>query len=82
MITQLVIYWILVISENNYKLVATDLSKQTKLKNLQQINFIGKLENEDHGQQFFLLPKNQKKQLLIFHKILLQSYKLWKHKKL
>ena len=68
--------------KKNYKLVSTDLSKQTKLKNLQQINFIGKLENEDHGQQCFLLSKNQKKQHLIFHKILLQSYKSWKHKKL
>ena len=46
----------------NYKLTAIDLSKQTKLKDPQQIKFIRKLEN-------------QKKQLLIFHKILLQSYK-------
>ena len=43
MITQLVIYWILVISKKNYKLIAIDLSKQTKLKDPQQINFIGKL---------------------------------------
>ena len=35
MITQLVIYWILVISKKNYKLIATDLSKQTKLKDPQ-----------------------------------------------
>ena len=35
MITQLVIYWILVISKKNYKLIAIDLSKQTKLKDLQ-----------------------------------------------
>ena len=31
--------------KKNYKLIATDLSKQTKLRDLQQINFIGKLEN-------------------------------------
>ena len=31
--------------EKNYKLNAIDLSKQTKLRDLQQINFIGKLEN-------------------------------------
>ena len=48
--------------KENYKLIAIDLSKQTKLKDPQQINFIRKLEN-------------QKKQLLIFQKILLQSYK-------
>ena len=29
--------------KKNYKLIAIDLSKQTKLKDLQQINFIGKL---------------------------------------
>ena len=33
----------------NYKLIAIDLSKQTKLKDPQQISFIGKLENQDHG---------------------------------
>ena len=31
--------------KENYKLIAIDLSKQTKLKDPQQINFIGKLEN-------------------------------------
>ena len=30
--------------KENYRLIAFDLSKQTKLKDLQQINFIGKLE--------------------------------------
>ena len=29
--------------KENYKLIAADLSKQTKLKDLQQINFVGKL---------------------------------------
>ena len=31
-------------SKENYRLVGTDLSKQTKLKDPQQISFIGKLE--------------------------------------
>ena len=35
--------------KENYKLIAIDLSKQTKLKDPQQISFIGKLENQDHG---------------------------------
>ena len=51
MITQLVIYWILVISKN-YKLIAIDLGKQTKLQDPQQINVIGKLE-KDHGATMF-----------------------------
>ena len=37
-----------------------DLSKQTKLKDPQQINFIGKLENEDHGAtMFFIIEKSE-----------------------
>ena len=61
--------------KENYKLIAIDLSKQTKLKDRQQINFIGKLENQANGQQCFSSLKNQKKLLLNFHKILPQSYK-------
>ena len=30
--------------KENYKLIANDLSKQTKIKNPQQIYFIGKIE--------------------------------------
>ena len=33
----------------NYKLIAIDLSKQTKIKDPQQINFIGKIERQDNG---------------------------------
>ena len=54
-----------------YNLIATDLSKQTKLKDPQQINFIGKLKKKLE-QQCSLSQKNQKKLLLIFHKILSQ----------
>ena len=32
--------------KENYRLIAINLSKQTKLKGLQKINFIGKLENQ------------------------------------
>ena len=35
--------------KEKYRLIAADLSKQTKLKDPQQINFIGKLEDQDHG---------------------------------
>ena len=60
----------------NYRLIAIDLSKQRKLKDLQEINFIEKLEIQNHReQQCFSLSKNQKKQLLIFYKILSQLYK-------
>ena len=46
--------------KENYRLIATDLSKQTKLKDPQQINFIGKLENQDHGAtMFFIIEKSE-----------------------
>ena len=46
--------------KENYRLIAIDLSKQTKLKDPQQINFIGKLENQDHGAtMFFIIEKSE-----------------------
>ena len=46
--------------KEDYKLIAIDLSKQTKLKDPQQINFIGKLENQDHGATiFFIIKKSE-----------------------
>ena len=36
------------------------MSKQTKLKDLQQVNFIGKLENQAHGAtMFFIIEKTE-----------------------
>ena len=46
--------------KENYKLIAIDLSKQTKLKDPQQINFIRKLENQDHGaRMLFIIEKSE-----------------------
>ena len=46
--------------KENCKLIAIDLSKQTKLKYPQQINFIGKLKNQDHGAtMFFIIEKSE-----------------------
>ena len=46
--------------KENYRLIAIDLSKQTKLKDPQQINFIGKLKNQDHGAtMFFIIEKSE-----------------------
>ena len=46
--------------KENYKLIATNLSKQTKLKDPQQINFIGKVGNQDHGATvFFIIEKSE-----------------------
>ena len=46
----------------HYKLIAIDLSKQTELENpdlRQQINFIGKLE-DDKATMFFIIEKSEK----------------------
>ena len=61
--------------KDNYRLIATDLSKQAKLKDPQQINFIGKLEGQYYRATRFSSLKNLKKLLLNFYKILSISYK-------
>ena len=43
--------------KNKYKLIAIDLSKQTKLKDPQQINFIGKLKKDDGTALLFIIEK-------------------------
>ena len=44
----------------NYKLIAIDLSKQTKLKDPQQISFIGRLLNRRGVTMFFIIEKSEK----------------------
>ena len=45
--------------KENYKLIATDLSKQTKSKNPQQISFIGKILNTRGATKFFIIEKSE-----------------------
>ena len=46
--------------KENYKLITIDLSKQTKLKDPQQINFIGKIEGQDNGvTMFFIIERSE-----------------------
>ena len=44
--------------KRNYRLIATDLSKQTKLQDPQQISFIGKLPNTLEATMFFIIEKS------------------------
>ena len=46
--------------KENYKLIAIDLSKQTKLKDPQQINFIGKLDKDNGATMLFITEKSEK----------------------
>ena len=60
--------------KKHYKLIAIDLSKQNKLKDPQQINFIGKLLKNTGATMFFIIEKSEET-TFNFHKILSQSYK-------
>ena len=45
---------------NNYRLIATDLSKRIKLKDPKQINFIGKFEGRHYrATMFFIIEKSK-----------------------
>ena len=52
--------------KENYQLIAIDLSKQSNLKNPQQINFIGKLENQTNGATMFFIIKKSEETALKF----------------
>ena len=45
--------------KKNYKLIAIDLSKQTKLKDPQQVNFIRKLLKDTGATMFFIIEKSE-----------------------
>ena len=46
--------------KENYRLIAIDSSKQTKLKDPQQINFIGKIEGYNNGvTMFFIIERSE-----------------------
>ena len=42
------------------------MSKQTKLKGPQQVNFIGKLENQAHGATMFFIIENTEQTIFKF----------------
>ena len=43
----------------NYRLIAIDLSKQTKLKDPKQISFIGKLDEANGATMVFIIEKSE-----------------------
>ena len=47
------------ILKKNCKLIAIDLSKQSKLKDPQQISFVGKLSNTRGATMFFIIKKSE-----------------------
>ena len=59
--------------QQHYWLIAIDLSKQTNLKDLLQINFTGKLEENNGATMFFIIEKSE--EITYFFRKLSQSYK-------
>ena len=53
----------------NYKLIGIDLSGQKNTNILQQINFVGKLE-EDNGAIMFFISQKQQKAIPIFFRFI------------
>ena len=51
--------------QNYYKLIGIDLSRQTNTSISQQINFIGKLEENNGATMFFIALKEQKTILIL-----------------
>ena len=49
----------MLITKNYNKLISIDLSKQTKLKDSRQINFIGKLLRNTGATMFFIIAKSE-----------------------
>ena len=46
--------------KENYRIITIDLSKQTKLKDPQKVNFTGKLEGQNNGAtSFFIIEKSE-----------------------
>ena len=56
--------------KENYGLIAIDLNKKTKLKDPQQINFIGKVEEQNNGATiFFIIWKSEETIFEFFAKL-------------
>ena len=52
--------------KEDYRLIKIDVSKQTKLKDPKQINFIGKLEGQDNVATMFLIIEKSEETTLEF----------------
>ena len=61
--------------KENQKLIAIEMSKQTKFKDPQQISFIGKFQNQDHGATMFFIIEKSVETTFNFSQNLTQSYK-------
>ena len=56
--------------QNYYKLIGIDLSRQTNTSILQQINFTGKLEEDNGAKMFFITRKERKTIFKLFFRFI------------
>ena len=68
--------------KENYRLIAIDLSKQTKLKDSQQINFIGKIEGQNNRVTMFFIIEKSEETTIEFLQSSIKILQKWKHKRL
>ena len=66
--------------KENYKLIAIDLRKQTKIKDPQQINIIGKIEGQNNGVTMFFIIERSEENILNFTKFRKHLIKMEKQK--
>ena len=68
--------------KENYRLIAINLSKQTKLKDPQQISFIGKLECQNNGATMSFIIEKSEETIFEFSQNSVNILQKWKHKRL
>ena len=52
--------------KENYRLIAIDPGKQTKVKDPQQINFIGKIDGQNNGVTMYFIIEKTKETIFEF----------------
>ena len=68
--------------KEHYRLIEIYLSKKTKLKDPQQISFIGKLEKQAHGARMFFIIEKPEETPFEFLQKSVNIFKKWKLKRL
>ena len=66
--------------KENYRLIAIDLSEQTKLKDPLQINFVGKLEGQNNEATMFFIMEKSEETTFEFLQSSVNILQKWKHK--
>ena len=68
--------------KENYRLVAIDLSKQTNIKDPQEISFIGKIEGQNNGVTMFSITERSEETTFDFSQNSVKILKRWRRKRL